>query len=136
MLYQLASIEYGAIYVAYVAAVSNPVELGAAASELLLQAAVTLGAHGDDLGLALENLQDYDGAIAELGRAFELEPSDDRKRALALCHYNKGRALSFLGQTLEAAECFYKAQALNVNSQELDNQDIEDRLKQLFESTE
>ncbi|MCA9799257.1 MAG: tetratricopeptide repeat protein [Cyanobacteria bacterium HKST-UBA06] len=88
--------------------------------------------------IALNNLGvlylDHIGDMAEALRLFEqtllFNPN------YALCHYNKGRALSFLGQTLEAAECFYKAQALNVNSQELDNQDIEDRLKQLFESTE
>ncbi len=52
----------------------------------------------------------------------------------ALCHYNRGRAFSFLGKTIEAARCFSQAQDLNISSQELDHQELADRIKSLFEN--
>ncbi len=54
----------------------------------------------------------------------------------ALCHYNKGRAYSFLGETVEAARCFNQAQELNECSHELDSRELSERIKQLFENTE
>ncbi len=54
----------------------------------------------------------------------------------ALCHYNKGRAFSFLGKTIEAARCFSLAQDLNEVNQELDNRELTDRINQLFENSE
>ena len=51
----------------------------------------------------------------------------------ALCYYNLGRAYSFLGQTVEAAHSFQQAQLLNIVTQELDGDELEERIKQLFE---
>lgn len=52
----------------------------------------------------------------------------------ALCYYNKGRAYSFLGENIEAAKCFQKAQELNVVSHELDQRELTERIQDLFES--
>lgn len=90
----------------------------------------------------------YDIALNNLGVLY-LDHEGDLQKALALfdqtlmfnpfyalCHYNKGRAFSFLGKTLEAASCFKRARELNQNSQELDNRDIDARIKHLFENME
>lgn len=53
----------------------------------------------------------------------------------ALCHYNKGRAYSFMGETIEAAKCFQRAQEFNETSRELDQKELTERIKQLFENT-
>ena len=52
----------------------------------------------------------------------------------ALCYYNLGRAYSFLGKTVEAAHSFQQAQLLNIATQELDAEELEERIKQLFEA--
>ncbi len=52
----------------------------------------------------------------------------------ALAYYNLGRAHSFLGNKLEAANCFKKAQELNEFTCELDNEELEDRIFKLFNS--
>jgi tetratricopeptide (TPR) repeat protein len=52
----------------------------------------------------------------------------------ALAHYNLGRAYSFLGQRLEAAQCFRVAQDINQFSRELDNEELTARINHLFDS--
>lgn len=54
----------------------------------------------------------------------------------ALAYYNLGRAHSFLGNRLEAANCFHEAQELNYHSKELDNDELTERINQLFDTCE
>ncbi|MGE0200199.1 MAG: tetratricopeptide repeat protein [Candidatus Melainabacteria bacterium] len=53
----------------------------------------------------------------------------------ALAHYNLGRAYSLLGQTLKAAACFHQARNINQYTNELDNDELDARITDLFEST-
>lgn len=88
--------------------------------------------------IALNNLGVlYLDHIGNLEKAMQLfEQTLFHNPNYALCYYNKGRALSFLGQNIEAAKCFKQAQELNESSQELDNQELTERIKLLFENSE
>lgn len=63
-------------------------------------------------------------------RAIEIDPH------YALAYYNLGRAHSFLGQRMEAANCFRTAQGLNHISHELDNDELTERINHLFDICE
>lgn len=51
----------------------------------------------------------------------------------ALAHYNLARALVFTGEKIEAAKHFQEAMDINVITNEMNPQDIEDKIKGLFE---
>lgn len=80
--------------------------------------------------LYLDHIGNIDQAMSLFDQTLAHSPD------YALCHYNKGRAYSFLGKTIEAARCFRQAQELNENTQELDNSELTERIKQLFEHSE
>jgi tetratricopeptide (TPR) repeat protein len=88
--------------------------------------------------IALNNLGVlYLDHIGDLSKAMDLfDQTLLHNPAYALCHYNKGRAYSFLGKTIEAARCFQHAQELNECSNELDSRELTERIKQLFEDSE
>ena len=65
-----------------------------------------------DLGLALEHQGDFASAIRELGRAFELEPSETHRRALAGAHVNHGVALAKNGDYVGAIVAYRSALGL------------------------
>lgn len=78
----------------------------------------------------LDMLGQVHKAIELFQQALELDPQ------YALAYYNLGRAYSFLGQRLEAANCFKTAQELNHHSKELDNDELTARISQLFDTCE
>ena len=78
--------------------------------------------------LYLDHIGDINQAMALFGQTLQVNPN------YALCHYNVGRAYSFLGENIEAARSLQRAQELNVHSQELDNQELKERINQLFEN--
>ncbi|WP_373531815.1 tetratricopeptide repeat protein [Vampirovibrio sp.] len=97
--------------------------------------AIALDAHYEipinNLGVIhLDMLGQVNRAIELFQQALALEPN------YALAHYNLGRAYSFLGNRLEAAQCFQQAQALNHYSQDLDHDELTARIHNLFDSRE
>lgn len=78
----------------------------------------------------LDLLGDVEKAIGYFQQAIALDAN------YALAYYNLGRAYSFLGNRLEAAHCFKTAQALNLESKDLDNDELSARIYSLFDSCE
>jgi tetratricopeptide (TPR) repeat protein len=99
------------------------------------QQAIALDPHYEiplnNLGVIhLDMLGQVQKAIELFEQALEAEPN------YALAYYNLGRAYSFVDNRLEAASCFRQAQALNLVSRELDNDDLTARINNLFNSRE
>ncbi|WP_303674374.1 tetratricopeptide repeat protein [Vampirovibrio chlorellavorus] len=78
----------------------------------------------------LDLLGEVDSAIGYFQQAIAINDS------YALAYYNLGRAYSFLGNRLDAAHCFKTAQALNLESKDLDNDELSARIHSLFDSCE
>lgn len=78
----------------------------------------------------LDLLGDVESAIGYFRQAIDLNAD------YALAYYNLGRAYSFLGNRLDAANCFKTAQALNLESKDLDNDELSARIHSLFDSCE
>jgi superkiller protein 3 len=78
----------------------------------------------------LDLLGDVESAIGYFQQAIALNAN------YALAYYNLGRAYSFLGNRLEAAHCFKTAQELNLDSKDLDNDELSARIHSLFDSCE
>lgn len=78
----------------------------------------------------LDMLGQVHKAIELFEQALAIDPQ------YALAYYNLGRAYSFLGNRLEAAHCFQEAQSLNHHSKELDNDELTERINQLFDTCE
>ncbi len=78
--------------------------------------------------LYLDHIGNIDKAIELFDQTLLFNPN------YALCHYNKGRAYSFMGKSIEAAHCFLQAQALNNCSQELDDKELSERIRYLFDN--
>ncbi len=77
----------------------------------------------------------YMDYIGNMHKAQELlQNATELNETYALAYYNLGRVHSFMGQKLEAAACFQKAQYLNEYTKELDTAELEDRINQLFNS--
>jgi tetratricopeptide (TPR) repeat protein len=74
----------------------------------------------DMLGKAKEALQLFEQSV-------EVAPE------YALAHYNLGRACCFLGERHAAALHFRRARELNHHNHELDNDDLTERINQLFD---
>src|SRR6202012_864984 len=82
--------------------------------------------------IALNNLGVlYLDHIGDITKAMELfEQTLDVNPQYALCYYNMGRAYSFMGKAVEAAHCFMQAQIFNADNEELDNQELAERIHQ------
>lgn len=79
----------------------------------------------------------YLDMLGQVHKAIELfEQALDIDPQYALAYYNLGRAHSFLGNRLKAAQCFQEAQELNQYSRELDNDELLERISQLFDTCE
>lgn len=78
----------------------------------------------------LDMLGDVHQAIEHFKQAIALDEN------YSLAYYNLGRAYSFLGNRLEAAQCFQTAQELNQFSRDLDNDELADRIQRLFDPCE
>lgn len=77
----------------------------------------------------------YLDTLGQVRRAMELfQQAMDLNENYALAYYNMGRAHSLLNNRLEAATCFQTAQNLNRFSRELDNEELADRISNLFET--
>ncbi len=77
---------------------------------------------------------DHQGNVREAIHLFSqaIDLNDD----YALAHYNLGRAQSLMGNKLEAASAYQRAQELNIHTHEIDEVELEDRLFQLFDTFE
>jgi tetratricopeptide (TPR) repeat protein len=78
--------------------------------------------------LYLDHIGDIAQAMALFQQTLQINPE------YALCYYNLGRAYSFQGHAIEAAQCFRKAQVLNETTEELDSRELSERIQQLFET--
>jgi tetratricopeptide (TPR) repeat protein len=76
----------------------------------------------------LDHVGDIQQALALFEQTLSFSPE------YSLSHYNKGRALSFLGLNIEAAECFKLAQEHNEKSNDLDKTELAERIHRLFET--
>lgn len=75
----------------------------------------------DDLGKVRESIELFKKAV-------ESNPN------YALAHFNLARAISIVGDKVEAAKLYQLAQDINKITQEIDPRDIADKISELFES--
>lgn len=75
----------------------------------------------DDLGRVKRSIELFKKAI-------EVNPN------YALAHFNLARAISIIGDKVEAAKLYQLAQDINKITQEIDPRDIADKISELFES--
>ncbi len=75
----------------------------------------------DDLGRVRESIELFKKAV-------EANPS------YALAHFNLARAITIVGDKVEAAKLYQMAQDINKVTQEIDPKDIADKISDLFES--
>ena len=66
------------------------------------------------------------------GDAFATKTSFSSNYALA--HFNLARAVSIIGDKIEAAKLYQMAQDINKITQEIDPRDIADKISELFQS--
>jgi tetratricopeptide (TPR) repeat protein len=85
-------------------------------------------AHNNLGVIHLDVLGNVHKAIELIERAIELNEN------YALAYYNLGRAHLFLGNKLQAARCYQKAQLLNEYTRDLDSEELSARLNNLFNS--
>ncbi|MBO5739273.1 tetratricopeptide repeat protein [bacterium] len=76
----------------------------------------------------LDDLGRINKAIELFRKAVEVNPS------YALAHFNLARAISIVGDKIEAAKLYQMAQDINKVTQEIDPKDIADKISELFES--
>ena len=76
----------------------------------------------------LDDLGRVNKAIELFRKAVEVNPS------YALAHFNLARAISIVGDKVEAAKLYQMAQDINKVTQEIDPRDIADKISELFES--
>ena len=82
----------------------------------------------NNLGIVyLEGLMDAEEALEYFEEAINLDPS------YTLAYFNAGRASQEMGFTNDAANYYQMAIDLNKDSQELDEEDIQQRLRSLFD---
>ena len=96
--------------------------------------------------LAIKYNPNYDIAYNNLGviylddlgrvkKAIELfKHAVDSNPNYALAHFNLARAISIIGDKVEAAKLYQMAQDINKITQEIDPKDIADKISELFES--
>ena len=75
----------------------------------------------DDLGRVNKSIELFKKAV-------------DANPNYALAHFNLARAISIIGDKVEAAKLFQMAQDINKITQEIDPRDIADKISELFES--
>lgn len=75
----------------------------------------------DDLGRVKKSIELFRKAV-------EINPN------YALAHFNLARAISIVGDKIEAAKLYQMAQDINKITQEIDPKDIADKISELFES--
>ena len=76
----------------------------------------------------LDDLGRVKKAIELFKKAVEANPN------YALAHFNLARAISIIGDKVEAAKLYQMAQDINKITQEIDPKDIADKISELFES--
>lgn len=76
----------------------------------------------------LDDLGRVNKAMELFRKAVEVNPS------YALAHFNLARAISIVGDKVEAAKLYQMAQDINKVTQEIDPRDIADKISELFES--
>ena len=76
----------------------------------------------------LDDLGRVNKAIELFRKAVETNPN------YALAHFNLARAISIIGDKVEAAKLYQMAQDINKITQEIDPRDIADKISELFES--
>lgn len=77
----------------------------------------------------------YLDSLGNIIKAIELfETAIRLDSSYALGHFNLGRALSMMNRRSEAALCFQKAKTLNESTQELDQDDLNQRIYNIFET--
>jgi tetratricopeptide (TPR) repeat protein len=76
----------------------------------------------------LDDLGRVNKAIELFTKAVESNPN------YALAHFNLARAISIVGDKVEAARLYQKSQDINKITQEIDPRDIADKISELFES--
>ncbi len=76
----------------------------------------------------LDDLGRVNKAIELFKKAVETNPN------YALAHFNLARAISIVGDKVEAAKLYQMAQDINKITQEIDPRDIADKISELFES--
>ena len=76
----------------------------------------------------LDDLGRVNKSIELFRKAVEVNPS------YALAHFNLARAISIVGDKVEAAKLYQMAQDINKVTQEIDPRDIADKISELFES--
>ena len=76
----------------------------------------------------LDDLGKVKKAIELFKKAVETNPN------YALAHFNLARAISIVGDKVEAAKLYQTAQDINKITQEIDPRDIADKISELFES--
>ncbi len=76
----------------------------------------------------LDDLGRVNKAIELFKKAVECNPN------YALAHFNLARAISIVGDKVEAAKLYQTAQDINKITQEIDPRDIADKISELFES--
>jgi tetratricopeptide (TPR) repeat protein len=80
--------------------------------------------------LYMDMMGQVEQAIGLLEKATQLNPH------YALAYYNLGRAYSMKNDKLEAAHCFQMARQLNEYTCELDNNELEERISELFNANQ
>ena len=75
----------------------------------------------------LDDLGRVQKAVELFKKAVEVNPS------YALAHFNLARAISIVGNKVEAAKLYQMAQDINKVTQEIDPRDIADKISELFE---
>ena len=76
----------------------------------------------------LDDLGRVNKSIELFKKAVEINPN------YALAHFNLARAISIVGNKVEAAKLYQMAQDINKVTQEIDPRDIADKISELFES--
>ena len=90
----------------------------------------------DDIDIAMfrEDLVRFkEIARKELGGKYEFLTCESNPN-YALAHFNLARAISIIGDMVEAAKFYQMAQDFNKISLEIDPRDIADKISELFES--
>ena len=79
----------------------------------------------------------YLDSIGDIQKAIELFMKAKELNAnYSLAYYNLGRAYGFLGDSLEAVHYFQQAREVNQYTQDLDNEELDNRINSLFNTVD
>ena len=92
--------------------------------------------YNDKYDIAYNNLGViYLDDLGRVNKSIELfRKAVDSNPNYALAHFNLARAISIIGDKVEAAKLYQMAQDINKITQEIDPRDIADKISELFES--